>query len=97
MSSKALNPVDATERAHLYKMNFLDIAQLAANLSIFLDCSDTSRPEAVKFLNEEEIYELLTSSSTNSNEETNHYEIGTTVVAEWIRQRTRDPGGLDST
>ena len=64
---KLLHPVDARERSHLYKMNFLSGQELVENLIILLDHEiSTDEGEIVCFPTEEEIMHILKETQTKN-------------------------------
>ena len=67
---KALHPFDAQERSYLYKMNFLTVEELTENLIILLDVTNNDAgTDIIHFPSEDEIYEQITSRSSESDRE----------------------------
>ena len=57
---KVMHPLDAKEKPHLYKMNFLSHEELLENLVILLDADITEEETDVLFPTEEEIFHQIT-------------------------------------
>ena len=62
---KLMHPIDAKDRSHLYKMNYLTVEQMVQNLTILLNITENSDQENQSYEplpTEEEIYQLVSNS-----------------------------------
>ena len=74
---KLLHPMDAKERPHLYKMNYLTCEKLVENITILIDSTIEETGEVVLLPNEDDIMEILKIKSQEP-----------TMVPRFIQQQT---------